>query len=486
MELTGSGLTTASVADAVRKQPTVVDAARKQPAVRIADAALARIAASHEQAVALSAQRPVYGRSTGVGANRTVAVVPADSAAQALLASHATSAGELRSPERVRATMLIRLNQLCAGGAGLRPQIAAGLAGLVNSAAVPPVRELSGIGTGDLSALATIGLTLQQARSGDTAFGVHDALPFLSSNAASLADAALAVDDLDTLADASLVVAALVFTVLDGNPEAFAAPVQLATPFAGSRTTCEQLRALLPAPPPPRRIQDPYGLRALPQVHGVLRDAIGAARTVTEAMINAPSENPLVLPDGSLAHHGAFYAGHLAAAADAARSALACAAQLALTRLTYLSEPAHTGLQPFLGDGTPGASGVMVCEYVAGAALARLRAAAAPAAIQSISLSRNVEDDASFASLACAQLLAGTPDFGVIVAAELLAAARAARQRGIEISALSPGLRSALEIAYRLPSDDADRDLTDDLQAARSLLPELAQIMSSSGRSSSA
>ena len=474
MDLTGSGLTTGAVAGA----------ARRTDVVRVTDAALARIAQSYDHAVRLSAQRRVYGRSTGVGANRTIVVAPTDATAQALLASHATSAGELRAPERIRAMMLIRLNQLCAGGAGLRPEVVVALAELINSGAVPPVRELSGIGTGDLSALATIGLALQQA--GDAGLGAHDALPFLSSNAATLADAALAVDALAELADASLVVAALVFSVLDGNPEAFAPPVELATPFAGSRTTCEQLRQLLPAPPQPRRIQDPYGLRALPQVHGVLLDALARARSVTEAMINAPSENPLILPDGSLAHHGGFYAGHLAAGADAARSALASAAELALTRLTYLSEPAHTGLQPFLGDGTPGASGVMVCEYVSGAALAKLRAAATPAAIQSISLSRNVEDDASFASLACAQLLAGPADFAVILGAELVAAARGARQRGIDPAALSPGLGSALEIAYRLPSDDADRDLTADLQAARALLPELAQIMSSSGRSSSA
>jgi len=476
LELTGQGLETATVA-AFALQPFEVS---------LADEALRNVAASYEQAVRLSSERPVYGRSTGVGGNRLVAVLPGELAAQALLASHATSAGELRSAERVRATLLVRLNQLCAGGAGLRPVVVEALCDLVNSGALPPIRELSGIGTGDLSALATIGLMMQERSGGELVFGMHDTLPFLSSNAATLADAALAVDRLRRLADASLLVAALVFTAMDGNAEAFSAPVELATPFTGARLACRELRSLLPNPPAPRRIQDPYGLRALPQVHGVLLDSLAALTATVDAYINAPIENPLVLPDGSLAHHGGFYVGYLAAAADAAKTALSSCAGLALTRLTYLSEPLHTGLEPFLGDGTPGASGVMIGEYVAAAALARLRAAASPASVQTITLSRSVEDDASFASLGARQLLDVVDDFAAVLAAELVAAVRAVRQKGVAADSLSSELRTALTVCARLPESAVDRDQTGDIAMAQELLRELAQITSSSGRSSSA
>ena len=78
------------------------------------------MAESHRQAVRASRERPIYGCRTGVGANRTVELVPDTAGAQALLRSHATSAGPARSAERVRAMLLIRLNQLCAGGAGVR------------------------------------------------------------------------------------------------------------------------------------------------------------------------------------------------------------------------------------------------------------------------------------------------------------------------------------------------------------------------------
>ena len=80
--------------------------------------ALDRVLRSHEQAVLAGRLRPIYGLTTGVGANRSIDVEPDTAGAQGLLRSHATAAGAPRSADRVRAMLLIRLNQLCAGGAG--------------------------------------------------------------------------------------------------------------------------------------------------------------------------------------------------------------------------------------------------------------------------------------------------------------------------------------------------------------------------------
>ena len=231
--------------------------------------------------------------------------------------------------------------------------------------------------------------------------GPDDALPFLSSNAAALADAGLGLSRFSRAARSSLAVAALSFSALEGNLEAFSRAVERVTPMLGARATCRAMRALIGSQASRAlRIQDPYGLRALPQTHGVLLDALAALRDTVDAYVNAPSENPVILPDGAVAHHGGFHASYLAVAADTVRNAAVQSAQLVLHRLTYLSEPQHTQLAPFLGDGTPGASGVMLVEYVAAAALGDLRAAAGPAAVQTTSLSRGAEDTASFASLA--------------------------------------------------------------------------------------
>ena len=442
--------------------------------VTVSDDAADRVRGSHDHAVRIRGQRPLYGRSTGVGANRDVVLQPSVDAAQALLTSHATSAGPPRSPDRVRALLLVRLNQLCAGGSGVNPEVVQALAALISDDALPTIHEHTGVGTADLSALAAIALAVQEHSPG-LLLGPDDALPFLSSNAAALADAGLGLSRYSRAARAGLAVAALSFFALDGNLEAFSRAVERVTPMLGARATCRAMRSLIGSEASQAlRIQDPYGLRALPQSHGVLLDALAALRDTADAYVNAPSENPVVMPDGAVAHHGGFHASYLAVATDSVRNAAVQSAQLVLHRLTYLSEPAHTGLTPFLGDGTPGASGVMLVEYVAAAALGDVRSAAAPSAVQTTSLSRGAEDAASFASLASRQLLASAEAYELMVAAELLTAVRANRMRKVRPTGK---LAEVLAAAADLPDDDHDRDLTSDVEHARQLLPALTQFV---------
>ena len=159
-------------------------------------------------------------------------------------------------------------------------------------------------------------------------------------------------------------------------------------------------------------------------------------------MANAPSENPIVSPTlGKVAHHGAFHAVYLVQSLDALVLAMAQSAQLSLARLTMLAESAYTGQHPFLGDGTPAASGVMILEYSAASALVASRALATPAGIQVVNLSRGVEEDASFATLAARQSLEAVSRFRAVLAAELVASLRCLRMQG----ARPPALHDALD-----------------------------------------
>jgi histidine ammonia-lyase len=459
IELDGTRLSCAQIVELAHGAPFAVSGAARE-----------RVTASAEYAARVAAERPLYGRSTGVGANRTVAVADPDAAALGLLRSHATSAGPLRSPERVRGMLAVRLNQLAAGGSGASPAVLDALAAALAADELPPVRELGSIGTGDLPALATTALTLagelDPVAARPVRFTAGDALAFLSSNAGAIADAALAGTALSRLARSALPVAALSFAAVAGNPEAFAPPVEAATPFPGAREVCAAMRDLVRGSGPPARIQDPFALRALPQAHGALLDRLRELDGVVEAMANAPSENPLLLPQVGVAHHAAFHAAYLAQALDAARAALARAAQLVLARVSMLTEPAITGLPAFLGDGTPGASGVMMVEYVAGSALALLRAAATPAGVQSLVLSRAVEEDASFAALGARQALDAVGPYRTMLACELVTALRCVRMRGLRPEPLQ-GLLAACD---HLDAGTADRNLTGDIAAAEAVL----------------
>ena len=463
--------------------------------VRLSVAARRRSEASFRAAAAAVTQRQVYGRTTGVGANRSIGVDVGDLAAGArhtlsLLRSHATSAGPLRSEVRVRATLVVRLNQLAAGGSGISMGAIDALAAMINADALPPIREHSGIGTGDLTALATTALGLlgevpltRPLR--PVQLGVHDALPFFSSNAATLADAAIATARLQVLAKAGLAVAALTGLAVSANFEAFGPVVERATPGPGARRVCRTILALsdpdgLGLPPSEVRIQDPFAMRCLPQVNGLLLDALDRLDEVVSGHLNVAAENPVIVssPDDQMpavvAHHGGFHIPAVSLACDSAAIAVAQSVPLLLGRLAMLVDPAATGLPAFLGDGTPGASGVMMLEYLAASALADLRASASPASLGSVTLSRGMEEHASFASQAAVQLLETADAYATALACELLAAVRAVRMRGLPQP--EAGWGAVLRACASLGDSMADRDLTADLVQAEALLPDLAEL----------
>ncbi|MGW1544082.1 aromatic amino acid ammonia-lyase [Streptomyces sp. NPDC002309] len=452
--------------------------------------AMKRAEESWDAARMIAATGRVYGRSTGVGANRNEAV-PTESAAAhglRLLRSHAGAIGGELPARQVRAMLAVRANQLLAGGAGLRPSVVTALCEALEAGAYPQVNEFGSVGTGDIAALAQMGLALAgehpwrgtgapEAQPLDN----NDALALISSNALTLGQSALALHELRGLLAATQVVAALSLLAVDGSHEAYAAPVHAARPHRGSADVARRMRRLIGAAdrphPPLGRLQDPYGFRCLPQIHGPAHDAADALEDVLTVEINAAAENPLISPEDMAAyHHGGFYQAQLALALDHFRLAVTQVARLSTSRLSTLNEPAYTRLRPFLADHEAASSGVMVLEYAAGAALGDLRAFSAPASLGHAVLSRGVEEQASFASLAARQTLRLADAYRLVVGCELVAAVRALRQRGLRPEPDLPAGR-ALELAESaLDADPADRPLTHDVTAAAGLLDRFTDI----------
>ncbi|MFD4334629.1 aromatic amino acid ammonia-lyase [Streptomyces rubiginosohelvolus] len=455
-----------------------------------------RVEASWDAAREIASWGRVYGRSTGVGANRNESV-PTEAAADhglRLLRSHAGAIGEELPARQVRAMLAVRANQLLAGGAGLRPTVVTALCDALESGAHPKVNALGSVGTGDIAALAQMGLALAGEHPWQGAGAApepqpldnNDALALISSNALTLGQSALALHELRALIGATQVVAALSLMAIDGSYEAYALPVHEARRHAGSSAVAERMRLLLGAAdrptPPLGRIQDPYGFRCLPQIHGPAHDAADALEGVLEVEINAAAENPLISADDMAAyHHGGFYLAQLALSLDHFRLAVTQVARLSTSRLSTLNEPGFTRLRPFLADGEPASSGVMILEYAAGAALGDLRAYSAPASLGHAVLSRGVEEQASFASLAARQTLRACEAFRLVVGCELVAAVRALRQRELRLDPELPVGRAFGLAASVLDAESADRPLTDDVAAAAGLLDRFAELWADSG-----
>ncbi|MGW1535176.1 aromatic amino acid lyase [Streptomyces aureus] len=261
--LDGRGLDAATVA-------RVADGAEPPPLSPVALAAMEHTWRAAERLAAEGAR--VYGRSTGVGAHRGLPVEEHDGAGHdlRLLLSHAGGAGAALPARQVRAMMVVRANQLLAAGSGLGPEIPTALADALRAGVHPRVPEYGSVGTGDLTALARLGLAMfghdtwtrdRADSAGRFVDGLSperpvpeslplrrgDALALLSSNALTLGQAALAWHDLGVPLRAAHIVAALSLCAVDGSLEPYAPEVHAAHPHPSTARAAARVRDALGA-----------------------------------------------------------------------------------------------------------------------------------------------------------------------------------------------------------------------------------------------
>lgn len=430
-------------------------------------------------AAEIAARTPTYGRSTGVGANRDTAVTEESDHGIRLVRSHATDAGAPLPVRTVRAMIATRLAQLTRAGAGIEPAIVPALAEVLDRPRLPEIGSIGSIGTGDLAALAALALIMAGERGPAPAtpvrWGVESALPFLSSSALTIGRAVLASDELRRLDRAGRVVFALAATALRANPSAVsdAAAVASAAPFV--HDVSAEVRALRGSSGEPARIQDPFGLRVYPLTQGALLTAVSRLDAQLLRLVNTAQENPVFdVAEGIVTHHGSFFQAQLAIDLDSTALAVAQSATNVHALLRLTNEPVFTGLRPFLATGPAGASGLMMLEYTAAAALAEIRNAATPASLGTIALSRGTEEDASFATQGAAQLERAVTSYRIVLACESLAVSRL-------LSQLDPDMPAALDDAAgmvrALQPDQDDQELHGPLEQASGLLDELARLI---------
>jgi histidine ammonia-lyase len=450
--------------------------------VGLTDASVQRITQAQQHLRLAGRSGAVYGLTTGVGALRNVPtdITPSDDTSHALRLwrSHAAGYGETYDDPTARAAMAIRLHQITSGRSGVSAELASSLGAAVASGAVPDLHRFGSIGTGDLVPLAELALTLvgeRPWRSGTAPVAPvddGDALPFMSSNALTLASSALVHHRLALVSAAAERVVALSPVALRASVQAYDARVHAGRPDASQQGFARRLMALLePADWAAARIQDPFALRTVPQVHAPFVDALRTTEQAVVVEVDDSTENPLVAADGKPLHHGGFVTARLSATLDALRQATYPVIALSASRLSALTNPALTGLPAFLASGPADSSGVMILEYLAQDALARARILTTPVSTGHASVSLGLEEHASFstqAAWACEQLVTLAP---VVLGCELVAAVRALRT---DPERLPEGrLRKVFEAASSvLDEDRADRPLGDDVASAVRLVEQ--------------
>jgi histidine ammonia-lyase len=462
--------------------------------VRLADAARARMRKTRAIVDAIVARGDVvYGVTTGFGKLSEVAIPP-DRLAQLqinLVRSHSAGVGPRLPRPEVRAMMVLRANVLAKGYSGCRPEVVDLLVAMLNSGLTPPVPEQGSVGaSGDLAPLAHLARALigegdmirgdrtgpalamlAEAGLAPVVLGPKEGLALVNGTQAHTAIAALSVSEARRLWLASHLAGAMSLEALLGTPEPFDARIQEARGQAGQEESAELLRRLL-ADSEIReshrtgdpRVQDAYGLRCMPQVHGPVRDAIRFAENLIERELNAATDNPLVFDDGALLNGGNFHGQVVALALDVLAIALTNLATMSERRIDRVVHPDfNQGLPPFLARDAGLHSGFMMAQVTAAALASECKVLAHPASVDSIPTDGNKEDVVPMAMGAALKLRRVVDNVRYILAIELLCAAQ-----GVDYRApLKPGRGVELThgvVRSVVPRLENDRPLGEDIE----------------------
>jgi histidine ammonia-lyase len=303
-----------------------------------------------------------------------------------------------------------------------------------------------------------------------------EALALINGTQIMAALGTLALLDAERLLAAAVAVAALSLCAVAARREPFDARLHAARPHPGQVATAAAIRALLrPVPEaaaPSPRIQDPYSLRCVPQVHGAVHDAVRPLRATLEIEVNAATDNPLVFAeDGAVISGGNFHGHPLALALDAAKLAVASLGTMVERRIALLVDGAERGLPPCLAAEPGLNSGYMIAHYLAAGLVAENRVLAHPSSVDSIPTSAGVEDYNSMGATAALHFRRVVANVETVVAVEALCAAQACDLAG----RVPPGPLGALHARLRErvpPLARDDRIVADDVAAAVGLLRE--------------
>jgi histidine ammonia-lyase len=319
----------------------------------------------------------------------------------------------------------------------------------------------------------------------------------MSSSALTIGRACLAWQEASRWTAAAHAIAALSAFALDGSTEPFHPAVHELRPHPSITRSAAIVRALLAGQRiEAARIQDPYAVRCIPQVNGAALEALAAVERILQIEVNVASENPLIIVSAAdeeadqdagperreaVYHHGGFHQALLTQTLDALNLALLSVGQLSLARLDLMFHPEFTDLRPFLADGEPASSGVMILENAAHDALSELRNAAMPAGLGHATLSRGVEDHTPFTSQSARQTARAGDALQLVLATELVGALRTLRLRDRKPASGTP-LAEIYAIVEVLDPRTIDRPSTADVHHATSLLPQLADSVAETER----
>lgn len=414
---------------------------------------------------ALQDGKPYYCVTTGIGSQKSQALGrnEFDDFANYMIIAEATNfPGPAYDDCVVRAALIVLINYAATGRLGLRSELVERLLELYRADHMPEVRRATSVGASDLGALAQMSLSLiGRALAGnqpslDTPFDLvaKEGCSLVNSNAFTVAQCALAVDDCARLAAAFDLATAISLEGFRGNLSYLHSDCWPLYDNPHQLESCQAIASALEGsklwlPSEWRQLQDPLSFRFAMRINGAFRSAIAAARRQIDNDLSSVCDNPIVSLEARRLVTGVnMDATPLCLVMDTLRQALAMASGASVERSLKVQNPAHSGLAAGLASAGRAFGGVqnLILPHIVVARQARLRGLAAPVLLDCAhGVADGIVDVAGPAPISAERTVQAVDLGWQIVTAEIATAIWACELRGLSVHDTSGPIRRSIQ-----------------------------------------
>lgn len=486
--------------DRLTVDKTIAIASGKLKAILGQDA-IRKVNASHASVKQIvEANKTVYGVNTGFGilANTPISAEDTATLQYKILQSHSVGVGDPISTEVAKIMLITKVHALAQGFSGVQLSTLERIIWHIENDVIPVVPEKGSVGaSGDLAPLAhlflpLIGLgevfykgirykaqdILQQFGLSSIQLGPKEGLALINGTQFILSFAVKAVQRMHNCLEAADIIGAMSLEALTGTKAPFDARLHELRPYNGNKLVAQRLRLLLNDSEIMQshvdcgRVQDPYSLRCMPQVHGASRNAWLHLKELTEIELNAVTDNPIILGADDTISGGNFHGQPMALPLDYCCFAAAEIGNIS-DRRCYLLLEGKWGLPVLLMNNVGLNSGFMIPQYTTAALVTENKTLCFPASADSIPTSLGQEDHVSMGSISGRKLNRVLDNLEYILAIELLSACQAIEfRRPLKSSAL-------LEFAHDYVREfvgfaEEDRIFADDINIVSGLIKDFS------------
>lgn len=434
---------------------------------------------------------PVYGINTGFGPLCTTKISKSEThiLQTNILQSHSVGVGTPIPSDIAKLMLILKVHSLAKGYSGIAVGTLERIIWHIENDAIPVVPSQGSVGaSGDLAPLSHLflpliglGKVVYKNKTITTAalfektglkaipLGPKEGLALINGTQFIAAHGVQVVAKLHSLLSQADIIGAMMIEGLQGSVKPFYNELHALRPFKGNVHVAKRVKKLLKGSEimedhiDCEKVQDPYSIRCIPQVHGASRTAWLHLKELLEVELNSVTDNPVIIDEELTISGGNFHGQPLAMALDYACLAASELGNISDRRIYLALEGNSPGVPKLLMKDTGINSGYMILQYTTAALASENKGLCFPSSADSIPTSLGQEDHVSMGSISGRKALQVIGNVEKILAIELLTAAQAFEFRkplksGIYLDEVHNAIREQVAFAAK------DRVFADDIE----------------------